>query len=89
MTIDPRAAGPRPPFPGDQQQARPGLTSRMRPAPDHGETSYVGKGLRLCENAFVVWKDLTARCAKRPGFQPRMAAMSGPAPRIAITRFML
>ena len=46
-------------------------------------------GWRLCENAFVVWKDLTARCAKRPGFQPRMAAMSGPAPRIAITRFML
>lgn len=45
MTDDPREAGARPPFPGDQQQERPGLSSRMTPAPDHGEHSYVGKGL--------------------------------------------
>ncbi|MGU3538022.1 SDR family oxidoreductase [Methylobacterium sp. A54F] len=45
MTGDPREAGPKPPFPGDQQQPRPGLTSKMTPAPDHGEDSYVGKNL--------------------------------------------
>ncbi|MCJ2043708.1 SDR family oxidoreductase [Methylobacterium sp. J-078] len=57
MTIDPRDAGPRPPFPGDQQQERPGLTSRMRPAPDHGETSYVGKGLLTDRVALVTGGD--------------------------------
>ena len=45
MTTDPREAGPRPPFPGHQQQERPGLTGPMDPPPDHGEASYVGKGL--------------------------------------------
>ena len=45
MNDDPREAGPRPPYPGHQQQARPGLTSKMTPRPDHGEESYVGKGL--------------------------------------------
>jgi len=54
-----------------------------------GRTRKGSLGWRLCENASEVWKDLTARCAVKPGFQPRMAAMSGPAPRIAITRFML
>jgi NAD(P)-dependent dehydrogenase (short-subunit alcohol dehydrogenase family) len=34
---------PRPPFPR-QQQPWPGLTSRMSPRPDHGETSYKGSG---------------------------------------------
>ena len=44
---DPRKSRyPKPPFPGDQQQPSPGLSSRRwTPAPDHGETSYVGKGL--------------------------------------------
>ena len=45
MTDDPRTAEPQPPFSGQQQQPRPGLTSKMTPAPDHGEESYVGKGL--------------------------------------------
>ncbi|WP_375457056.1 SDR family oxidoreductase [uncultured Methylobacterium sp.] len=57
MNDDPRAAGARPPFPGDQQQARPGLTSKMRPAPDHGETSYVGKGLLTDRVALITGGD--------------------------------
>ncbi|WP_228375846.1 SDR family oxidoreductase [Microbacterium enclense] len=28
----------------EQQQAAPGLTDRMRPVPDHGESSWVGRG---------------------------------------------
>ncbi|KAB7784042.1 SDR family oxidoreductase [Methylorubrum populi] len=57
MTIDPREAGARPPFPGKQQQERPGLTSLMTPAPDHGETSYVGKGLLTDRVALVTGGD--------------------------------
>lgn len=57
MTIDPREAGARPPFPGDQQQERPGLTSKMTPAPDHGETSYVGKGLLTDQVALITGGD--------------------------------
>ncbi|KQT58108.1 NAD(P)-dependent oxidoreductase [Methylobacterium sp. Leaf456] len=57
MTIDPREAGPRPPFPGQQQQERPGLTSKMTPAPDHGETSYVGKGLLTEQVALITGGD--------------------------------
>lgn len=57
MTIDPREAGPRPPFPGAQQQERPGLSSKMTPAPDHGETSYVGKGLLSDQVALITGGD--------------------------------
>lgn len=57
MTTDPRQAGPRPPFPGEQQQERPGLTSKMTPAPDHGETSYVGKGLLTDQVALITGGD--------------------------------
>jgi NAD(P)-dependent dehydrogenase (short-subunit alcohol dehydrogenase family) len=57
MTIDPREAGSRPPFPGEQQQERPGLTSLMTPAPDHGETSYVGKGLLTDRVALITGGD--------------------------------
>lgn len=57
MTIDPREAGARPPFPGEQQQKRPGLTSKMIPAPDHGETSYVGKGLLTDQVALITGGD--------------------------------
>ena len=57
MTIDPREAGPRPPFPGEQQQERPGLTSKMTPPPDHGETSYVGKGLLTDQVALITGGD--------------------------------
>lgn len=34
---------PKPPYPG-QKQSMPGLTARMDPRPDHGETSYKGSG---------------------------------------------
>jgi NAD(P)-dependent dehydrogenase (short-subunit alcohol dehydrogenase family) len=34
---------PKPPFPA-QKQPMPGLTNRMEPRPDHGETSYQGSG---------------------------------------------
>jgi NAD(P)-dependent dehydrogenase (short-subunit alcohol dehydrogenase family) len=57
MTNDPRQAGARPPYPGDQQQERPGLTSKMTPAPDHGETSYVGKGLLTGRAALITGGD--------------------------------
>ena len=57
MTNDPREAGPRPPYPGDQQQPRPGLTSKMTPRPDHGEESYVGKGLLTGQAALITGGD--------------------------------
>lgn len=57
MTIDHREAGACPPFPGEQQQERPGLTSLMTPAPDHGETSYVGKGLLTDRVALITGGD--------------------------------
>ncbi len=40
---DPTSAYAKPPFP-KQQQPWPGLTSKMTPRPDHGETSYKGSG---------------------------------------------
>ena len=57
MNDDPREAGPRPPYPGDQQQPRPGLTSKMTPPPDHGEASYVGKGLLAGKVALITGGD--------------------------------
>jgi NAD(P)-dependent dehydrogenase (short-subunit alcohol dehydrogenase family) len=41
MLQDPRSAGPRPPFP-HQQQSPPGVTGQLDPQPDHGERSYRG-----------------------------------------------
>jgi NAD(P)-dependent dehydrogenase (short-subunit alcohol dehydrogenase family) len=43
MLKDPRTAGPRPPFP-QQQQSPPGRTTQLDPPPDHGEESYRGSG---------------------------------------------
>ena len=57
MTDDPRTAHPQPSFPGDQQQPAPGLTSKMSPAPDHGEQSYVGKGLLTGRVALITGGD--------------------------------
>ncbi len=53
---DPRTAHPKS-FPGDQQQAAPGLSSKMDPAPDHGEHSYVGKGLLTDQVALITGGD--------------------------------
>lgn len=57
MTDDPREAGPWPPYPGEQQQPRPGLSSKMTPRPDHGEESYVGKGLLTGHAALITGGD--------------------------------
>lgn len=42
-TDDPRTKQPKPPFPA-QEQELPGSTQKMRPRPDHGESSYRGQG---------------------------------------------
>jgi hypothetical protein len=42
-TRDPREAGPKPPFP-QQQQTHPGSVHQMNPPADHGEDSYEGTG---------------------------------------------
>jgi len=55
MASDPRAS--QQPFPGDQQQPAPGLTSKMTPTPDHGEDSYVGKGLLAGRVALITGGD--------------------------------
>ena len=57
MTTNPRTSEPGSPLHGDQQQPKPGLTSLMSPAPDHGETSYVGKGLLVGEVALITGGD--------------------------------
>ncbi len=54
MSPDPRASQP---IPGNQQQPAPGLTSKMTPAPDHGEDSYVGKGLLIGRVALITGGD--------------------------------
>src|SRR5882757_6013825 len=41
MLSDPRSAGPRPPFP-KQEQPPPGKTAKLSPVPDHGEQTYRG-----------------------------------------------
>ena len=43
---------PKPPYP-EQQQEPPGLTSKMKPLPDHGEQSYKGSG-RLKDKRAVI-----------------------------------
>ena len=53
---DPRTAHPKS-FPGHQQQPAPGLSSTMDPAPDHGEESYVGKGVLAGQVALVTGGD--------------------------------
>ena len=54
---DPRTTQPQGPFPGEQQQPAPGLTSKMDPKPDHGEGSYVGKGLLTGQVALITGGD--------------------------------
>ena len=53
---DPRHQYPQPPFPR-QPQSAPGLVSKMDPAPDHGETSYVGHGRLSGRRALVTGGD--------------------------------
>ncbi|MBS1814540.1 MAG: SDR family oxidoreductase [Acidobacteria bacterium] len=49
---DPRTAGPKPPFP-DQEQEHPGTERKLDPPVDHGEQSYVGHG-RLQDRTAIV-----------------------------------
>ena len=50
--IDPREAGPKPPFPA-QPQAHPGTDEALRPKADHGEQTYRGRG-RLTGRAALI-----------------------------------
>ncbi len=49
-------AFPKPPFPR-QPQPVPGLTSKMEPRPDHGETSYKGSGKLAGRKALITGGD--------------------------------
>ncbi|UIN32312.1 SDR family oxidoreductase [Microbacterium binotii] len=53
---DPTTQFPRPPFP-PQQQSAPGDIHEMDPAPDHGETSYIGFGRLPGRKALVTGAD--------------------------------
>ncbi|MBA3550142.1 MAG: SDR family oxidoreductase [Nannocystis sp.] len=53
---DPTTQYPRPPFP-PQQQPWPGLAGKMKPRPDHGETSYQGAGKLKGRKALVTGGD--------------------------------
>jgi NAD(P)-dependent dehydrogenase (short-subunit alcohol dehydrogenase family) len=56
MTDDPSTSRPSS-FPDEPQQPRPGLTDNMRTKPDHGEESYVGKGLLQDKVALITGGD--------------------------------
>ncbi|WP_436895578.1 SDR family oxidoreductase [Enterobacter hormaechei] len=47
---------PRPPF-AEQPQRAPGLSSEMKPIPDHGETSYIGSGKLAGKKALITGGD--------------------------------
>ncbi|WP_275094046.1 SDR family oxidoreductase [Microbacterium lushaniae] len=53
---DPTTQYPRPPFP-PQQQSGPGDIHQMDPAPDHGETTYIGFGRLPGRKALVTGAD--------------------------------
>jgi NAD(P)-dependent dehydrogenase (short-subunit alcohol dehydrogenase family) len=53
---DPRHQYPEPPFP-KQPQAAPGLAAKMKPRPDHGETSYRGSGKLADRKALITGAD--------------------------------
>jgi NAD(P)-dependent dehydrogenase (short-subunit alcohol dehydrogenase family) len=54
--IDPREAGPRPPYP-PQVQAFPGSEAEMQPLADHGEHSYRGSGKLTGRAALITGGD--------------------------------
>ncbi len=56
MTDDPRTRHPTS-FPSEPQQPRPGLVANMKTKPDHGEDSYVGKGLLKGKVALITGGD--------------------------------
>ncbi len=56
MTDDPRTSQPTR-FPGEEPQQKPGFETEMRTKPDHGEESYVGKGLLDGRTALITGGD--------------------------------
>jgi NAD(P)-dependent dehydrogenase (short-subunit alcohol dehydrogenase family) len=58
MAKDPRTAGPRPPFPA-QQQTAPGNTKQLEPKANHGEESYRGSGKFVSCSVLVTGGDNT------------------------------
>jgi NAD(P)-dependent dehydrogenase (short-subunit alcohol dehydrogenase family) len=56
MTVDPRTSQPTS-FPGEPQQSGAGLAAAMRIKPDHGEESYVGKGVLKGRVALITGGD--------------------------------
>ncbi|MFE8583589.1 SDR family oxidoreductase [Sphingomonas sp. NCPPB 2930] len=56
MTDDPRTSQPTH-FPDEPHQPSPGLTTAMHTKPDHGEESYVGKGLLTDRIALITGGD--------------------------------
>lgn len=54
--VDPREAGPKPPFDQEKQQY-PGSDSKMRPRADHGEESYKGLGRLQGRTALITGGD--------------------------------
>ena len=54
--VDPTMKYPKPPF-KEQSQPWPGLASKMDPRPDHGETSYKGKGRLAGRKALITGGD--------------------------------
>jgi NAD(P)-dependent dehydrogenase (short-subunit alcohol dehydrogenase family) len=54
--VDPTTKYPRPPF-EKQSQPWPGLSSKMDPVPDHGETSYRGSGRLTGRKALITGGD--------------------------------
>jgi NAD(P)-dependent dehydrogenase (short-subunit alcohol dehydrogenase family) len=54
--VDPSKRYPKPPFKG-QSQPWPGLACKMRPRPDHGETSYKGSGRLAGRKALITGGD--------------------------------
>ncbi len=55
-TRDPKKAGPKPPFP-EQEQEQVGLESEMEPRPDYGEESYRGSGKLQGKAAIITGGD--------------------------------
>ncbi|MDB4887456.1 MAG: short-chain dehydrogenase/reductase [Gemmatimonadetes bacterium] len=56
-TKNPRERGAKPPFPKARKVRAPGLESELRPAADHGETSYRGSGRLEGKVALVTGAD--------------------------------
>jgi NAD(P)-dependent dehydrogenase (short-subunit alcohol dehydrogenase family) len=54
--VDPTERFPKPPY-AEQHQPWPGLASKMKPRPDHGETSYRGSGRLQSRRALITGGD--------------------------------